>query len=84
MVKRIKSIEWKEVEGETILLNHKKNEFFVLNETGTIVWKKLNGKNSEEMISKELAKKFKVTEKKALADTKQLIKKLVSINLARN
>ena len=45
-----KGIESKEVEGETILFN-KKNEFFVLNKTGTFIWKKINGKNSENQIA---------------------------------
>ncbi len=77
-----KGIESKEVEGETILFN-KKNEFFVLNKTGTFIWKKINGKNSENQIASELTKKYGIKKEKALKDTKELIKKLSSLKLIK-
>jgi hypothetical protein len=84
MIKKAGKIEWKEIEGEVVLVNSIKQEFFVLNKTGSFIWKKINGKNTEKKISIELAKKYKISEKKAVADTKQLIKKLLSMKLIKN
>ena len=83
MLKKEKKIEAKEVDGETILLNQKKNEFFVLNKTGTTIWKNIKGKSTEKEISRILAKKYDLPEKKAFNDTKQLIKKLASLKLIK-
>ncbi|MFH1663974.1 MAG: PqqD family protein [archaeon] len=83
MIKKENKIEWKEVDGEAILFDEKKNEFFVLNETGTFIWKKINGKNTEKEISSMLAKKYNKPEEKILADTKELIKKLHSMKFIK-
>lgn len=84
MVKKTKKIEWKEIDEETIILNHKKNEFFILNKTGTFIWKKINGKNTEKKIAESLAEKYRINKKQALADTKEIIKKLLSKKLIEN
>jgi len=81
MIKKAKKIECKEVEGETILFNEKKHEFFILNETGTFIWKKINGKNTEKQISSMLAKKYNKKEEKILADVKEILKKMISMKL---
>ncbi|MFH1694937.1 MAG: PqqD family protein [Candidatus Micrarchaeota archaeon] len=81
MIKKAKKLEWKEVDDEIIAFNPKKDEFFVLNKTGSFIWKKINGKNNEKKIAESLAKECNIKEKKAFADTKQLIKKLVSRKL---
>ncbi len=81
MIKKAKKIEWKEIDREIIIANYKKNRFFFLNETGSFIWKKINGKNDIKKISQSLAKKCKQPEKKVLSDTKQLIKKLLSLKL---
>jgi len=83
VIKKAKKIEWKEVDGETIILKKEKNKFFILNKTGTFIWKKINGKNTEKKISLALAKKYDIAEEKALADTKQITKKLFSFGLAK-
>lgn len=83
MIKKAKNIEWKEVDNETVMANYKKNEFFILNETGSFIWKKINGKNTEDKIALSLAKEYNKPKKKVLADTKELIKKLSSMELIK-
>ncbi len=78
---KAKNIESREIDGETILVSPKKNEFFILNKTGTFIWKNINGKNTEKNIAEKLAKKYNLKEKISLADTKKLIKKLASMKL---
>jgi hypothetical protein len=80
-MKKAKFIECKEVDKETIIVNYKKNEFYILNETGTFIWKKINGKNTEKKIAEALAKNYGITRKEALSDTKKLIKKLNAMEL---
>jgi len=84
MIKKAKGIGWKEFQGETILANFEKCDYFVLNETGGFIWKKIDGKNDEKKISESLAKECSVSQKKALADTKALIKKMVSLKLVKS
>ncbi len=83
MIKKTKKVETREVDGETIVFNPENNDFFVLNKTGTFVWKKINGKNNEKKIALKLAKKYGIPEKKALSHTKELIKKLKSFKLIK-
>jgi len=79
-----KNLEWKDVDGETIIFNRKTSEFFVLNKTGSFIWEKINGKNTEKKIVHALAEKFKVNKNKAEKDTKEMIKKLKKMKLAKN
>ena len=80
-MKKSKDIEWKEVDGETIIVNHKKNKFFLLNGTASFIWKKISKKNTEKQIAESLAKKYKINQKTALKDTQGILKKFNSMKL---
>lgn len=79
--KKLKSVESKDFGDETFLMNIDTEDFFNLNEVGTLVWEKANGKTKVSAVAKQIAKKYGVDEKKVLKDVLDLLKTLESKKL---
>jgi hypothetical protein len=70
-------ISWRDVNGETIILNLKTGEYFTLNDTGKILWKGIceNQKPSELVLS--LANEYKMDNKEVERDVLDFISGLL-------
>ena len=67
--------------GESVLLHLGTNQYFSLNETGTLIWKKfIDGQNLGE-IGKEIENTFNVSIERALQSVIQLFEELLSEKL---
>lgn len=67
--------------GESVLLHLGTNEYFSLNETGTLIWKGISDDRNLGEIGKELEKTFDVTNEQATQSVKRLVDELVAQKL---
>ena len=78
-----KKIVAREINGELIIIPiysgiaDMEDELFSLNETGKIIWNKLDGKRTLEGVADELFKEFDVSKAELEKDALGLIKELV-------
>jgi hypothetical protein len=67
--------------GESVLLHLGTNEYFSLNETGTLIWKGISDDCNLGEIGKELEKTFDVTNEQATQSVMRLVDELVAQKL---
>jgi sensor domain CHASE-containing protein len=67
--------------GESVLLHLGTNEYFSLNETGTLIWKGISDERNLGEIGKELEKTFDVTKEQATQSVMRLVESLVAQKL---
>ena len=67
--------------GESVLLHLGTNEYFSLNETGTLIWKGISDERNLGEIGKELEKTFDVTKEQATQSVMRLVVSLVAQKL---
>jgi len=60
-IKKAKSLEWKTIGQETVILSTKTMSFYHLNETATFIWKSINRKRRVSEIARKLIDKFDVS-----------------------
>lgn len=68
--------------GDSVILNHKKGEYFTLNEVGSLVWELIQAgpKNVEELITAVQAE-YEISYDECKSDIESLIKDLTNENL---
>jgi len=74
------------ISGETILVPIKNNvgdlgSIYTLNEVGTLIWQKLDGKTSVAQIINVIVQEYAVAEAEATADVSELLEQLLSAGL---
>lgn len=75
------SLAWREIDEETIIISPSESVMHELNDTGTFIWKNIDGQRSAEELARMLAEAYEVTEDMALADTQELLEQLSSRKL---
>jgi len=71
----------REVDGETILLNEKKEQIHQLNHTASFIWKSCNGKNTIDDIVKLLKEEFQTESGDIETDVNNTIASFKKLNL---
>jgi len=66
-------ISWRDVNGETIILNLKSGEYFTLNETGKFLWENICENVPPQELVKDLAKEYNVEAKDVECDVLDFI-----------
>jgi hypothetical protein len=79
--KKNPDIIWKDVKGETILLNPISGKYFGLNKVGRAFWEKIDGARTLPDIAELLLKDFNVEKERLLKDLENLIATLQENNL---
>lgn len=72
---------WRVVEQETIVLDLNTSVYFSLNDTASLVWKKLGEGASAPEIAQAVLEAYDVDEKSARADVDALVEELRKENL---
>ena len=75
------TLAWREIEGETAIISPEESVLHELNETGSFIWRHVDGKRSVADIAALLGVKYDVTRDEALADTEALLGQLASLKL---
>lgn len=64
---------WRKLESEVVILDTISGNYFLLNETASLVWEELNSQNEPREIGLKLAQEYDVPEEKARQDVEKLI-----------
>ena len=72
---------WRNIDGETIVLNLDNGHYYSLNKTGTFVWTMIEEKYSLEEIILKVVKKFHIVSDIAKEDVTSLVKVLLKEGL---
>lgn len=69
-------VEWREVEGEVVVLDLKASRYLAVNETGTLLWPRLvEGVSEEEMVAL-LVERFQLDHSAAQQDVSEFLEEL--------
>ncbi|MGD0277802.1 MAG: PqqD family protein [Smithella sp.] len=79
--KKNPDIIWKNVQGETLLLNPVSGRYYGLNKVGCSFWEKVDGTRSLSEIAALLLDEFNVEKARLLKDLEELIKTLTENRL---
>ena len=73
----------REIEGETVILEFERAEYFGLNHTGSRIWELLQQPVALGAVSNQLATDFAIASDRAAADVLALVQHLVEHGLAK-
>lgn len=73
----------KRLGDDSVILNLDDGNYFATNETGIDIWEMLDGSASVLEIGGQIAEKFSISEKTAVADVLNFVKSLVKARLAK-
>jgi hypothetical protein len=74
-------LAWREIDGETVIISPADNVMHELNETGSFIWRQVDGRCSAADIAALLAANYEVPLENALTDTEALLQQLFSRQL---
>lgn len=75
------ALAWREIDHETVIISPMESVMHELNETGSFLWKNIDGRRTAAELAALLAAEYEVTPGAALADTEALLQQLVSNKL---
>jgi hypothetical protein len=75
------ALAWREIDDETVIISPTENVMHELNDTGSFLWKNVDGRRTAAELAALLAAEYEVTPGAALADTEALLQQLISSKL---
>jgi coenzyme PQQ synthesis protein D (PqqD) len=75
------ALAWREIDEETVIISPTENVMHELNDTGSFLWKNVDGRRTAAELAALLAAEYEVTPAAALADTEALLQELISSKL---
>jgi len=75
------ALAWREIDDETIIISPNDSVMHELNDTGSFLWKNIDGKKSAEELAELLVENYEVTPDVALSDTQGLLEEMSSLKL---
>jgi len=75
------ALAWREIDDETIIIPPNDSVMHELNDTGSFLWKNIDGKKSAAELAELLAENYQVTPDMALSDTQALLEEMSSRKL---
>jgi hypothetical protein len=75
------ALAWREIDEETVIISPTESVMHELNDTGSFLWKNIDGCRTAAELAALLAENYEVTPEVALADTESLIQELASRKL---
>ena len=67
------ALAWREIENETVIISPAESVMHELNDTGSLLWRSIDGRRSAEDLAALLAEQYEVPAQVALADTLELL-----------
>lgn len=67
---------WRKLEGKVVILDTSSGEYYVLNETASLIWERLLSHQEPQEICQRLIQEYETSEERALQDMKELIQRL--------
>ena len=75
------ALAWREIDDETVIISPNDSVMHELNDTGSFLWKNIDGKRSAADLAELLAENYEVTPDIALVDTQSLLEEMSSRKL---
>ena len=75
------ALAWREIDGETVIISPNDRVMHELNDTGSFLWKNIDGKKSAAELAELLVENYEVTPDIALSDTQALLGEMSSRKL---
>ena len=75
------ALAWREIDDETVIISPTENVMHELNDTGSFLWKNVDGRRTAAELAALLVAEYEVTPSAALADTEALLQQLISSKL---
>jgi len=70
------ALAWREIDDETVIISPGESVMHELNNTGSLVWRNIDGHRKAEDLASLLVEQYDVTQEVALADTLSLLAEL--------
>ena len=74
-------LAWREIDDATVIISPNDSVMHELNDTGSFLWKNIDGYKSAADLAVLLAEKYEVTPDMALTDTQSLLQEMCSRKL---
>jgi len=75
------ALAWREIDGETIIISPNDSVMHELNDTGSFLWKNIDGRKSAAELAELLVENYEVAPDIALSDTQALLEEMASRKL---
>jgi Coenzyme PQQ synthesis protein D (PqqD) len=75
------ALAWREIDEETVIISPGESVMHELNDTGSFLWRHVDGRRTAEDLAALLVEQYDVTPETALADTLELLEELSSRKL---
>ena len=75
------ALAWREIDDETIIISPNDSIMHELNDTGSFLWKNIDGRKSAADLAELLVENYEVTPDIALSDTEALLQEMSSRKL---
>ena len=75
------ALAWREIDDETVIISPHDSVMHELNDTGSFLWKNIDGKKSAVELAELLLENYEVTPDIALSDTQALLEEMSSRKL---
>jgi hypothetical protein len=75
------ALAWREIDDETVIISPNDSVMHELNDTGSFLWKNIDGKKSVAELAELLVNNYEVALEVALADTQALLDEMSSRKL---
>jgi Coenzyme PQQ synthesis protein D (PqqD) len=75
------ALAWREIDDETIIISPSESVMHELNDTGSFIWKNIDGERTTAALAALLAETYEVTLEAATADIEALLQQLSSRKL---
>jgi hypothetical protein len=75
------ALAWREIDEETVIISPTESVMHELNDTGSFIWKNIDGRHSAQELASLLAASYEVSADVALSDTEALLDELSSRKL---
>ncbi len=76
-LRRLEGIAWREIDGEAVLVNVRRDEVMHLNPTAAFLWSLLDGERSLAEVARAISEEFEVGEATAEADAVSFARELL-------
>ena len=70
------SLAWREIDDETVIISPDESVMHELNDTGSFLWRNIDGRRTAEDLAALLVEQYDVPHETALADTLELLEEL--------
>jgi hypothetical protein len=75
------ALAWREIDDETVIISPNDSVMHELNDTGSFLWKNIDGKKSAAELAELLVENYEVAPETALSDTQSLLEEMSSRKL---